>query len=85
MNIHLMSLRLHDAAEAALISYWADSPTLQDMKRKTLRKNMIAALSRCDIDQIGYADKLLEERIRVAIDEGGARAVMEALFNFGEE
>ena len=91
-SIHLTYLRLHDAAEAALLCHWVDSPTLQKMKRKTLRTNVIAALAHSAVGE--DAEELLQDMIEAAISDSfdvdwtaamGARAVMEALFNFGDE
>jgi len=91
-NIHLTYFRLHDAAEAALLCHWVDSPTLRQMKLKTLRTNVIAALAHSGIGE--DAEELLQDMIENAIADSidvdwtpamGAAAVMEALFNFGEE
>jgi len=91
--IYVTHMYLDSAAKAALVAHNTES-YLREHQLKNLRKGLIAALSGCEAGEQGKSEALLKDKISNAIldsmdvdwnSDMGAEAVMEALFNFGEE
>lgn len=89
MELYIAHIYLDGAAKAALVAHHAEGITRQH-HIEHIRKELMTALSRCGVGHSHEAEDLLVDLVENALlDSGntnqGARAVVHALLDFGEE
>jgi len=89
MELYTAHIYLDRAAKAALVAHNTEGVTRQH-HIKSIREELMAALSRCEAGHSHEAEDLLVKLVENALLDSwnanaGARAVVQALLNFGEE
>lgn len=92
MELYIAHIYLDRAAKAALLAHHAEGVTRQH-HIEHIREELMTALSRCGVGRSHEAEDLLVDLVENALLDSidswnanaGARAVVQALLNFGEE